>query len=67
LAGALLGTGTSAPLEDAGLLTMMREFALAGWDFGLWLGANGACSLRTADLVTALVADGTRWCARRPR
>lgn len=58
LAGALLGTGTSAPLEDAGLLTMMREFALAGWDFGLWLDANGACSLRTADLVTALVADG---------
>lgn len=58
LAGALLGTGTSAPLEDAGLTTMMREFALAGWDFGLWLDANGACSLRTEDLVTALAADG---------
>ena len=58
LAGALLSTATSAPLEDAGLLTMMREVALAGWDFGLWLDANGACSLRTADLVSALVADG---------
>jgi monoamine oxidase len=58
LAAALLGTGTSAPLEDAGLLTMMRELALAGWDFGLWLDANGACSVRTADLVAAIVADG---------
>lgn len=59
LASALLGTGASTPLEDAGLVTVLHELALAGGDFGLWLDANGAHSLRTADLVAAIVADGS--------
>jgi monoamine oxidase len=58
LANAMLCTSASAPCADVGLLTLLREFALAGWDFGLWLDTMGGCSIRTAELVTALLTDG---------
>jgi pseudooxynicotine oxidase len=58
LLNAVLSTAASAPCAEAGLLTLMRELALAGWDFGLWLDTNGAYAIRTADLVTAIAADG---------
>jgi monoamine oxidase len=54
----MLSVSASAPVADVGLLPLLREYALAGWDLGLWLDANGACSIRTADLVTSLVTDG---------
>jgi monoamine oxidase len=59
LANSMLCVSASAPCADVGLLTLLREFALAGWDFGLWLDSMGGCAIRTADLVTALVADGS--------
>jgi len=58
LAAALLCTSASAPNAEAGLLTLVREMALAGWDLWLWLDAMGAFGIRTADLVTALADDG---------
>jgi pseudooxynicotine oxidase len=58
LLSAVLSTAASAPCAETGLLTLMREIALAGWDFGLWLDTNGAYAVRTADLVTAIAADG---------
>jgi monoamine oxidase len=58
LVNPVLSTTCSAPCSDAGLLTVMRELALAGWDFGLMLDASGLLAIRTADLVTALAADG---------
>jgi monoamine oxidase len=58
LVNALLSTSCSAPCSEVGLTALMREYALAGWNFGLMLDALGAFGLRTADLVTALVADG---------
>ena len=58
LVGALLCTSASAPNSEAGLLTLMHEMALAGWDFWLWMDAMGAFGVRTADLVGALLADG---------
>ncbi|MGY1615354.1 flavin monoamine oxidase family protein [Geodermatophilus sp. SYSU D00691] len=58
LANAMFSTAASAPCAEAGFLTVLREVALTGGDVMLWLEANGACGLRTADLVTALVSDG---------
>ncbi|MGY1665815.1 flavin monoamine oxidase family protein [Geodermatophilus sp. SYSU D00696] len=58
LAAALLSTSASAPNSEAGLLTLVREIALAGWDLWLWMDAMGAFGIRTADLVTALADDG---------
>jgi monoamine oxidase len=58
LVNAVLSTSCSAPCSEAGLTSMMHDFALAGWDFGLMLDTLGACGLRTGDLVAALVADG---------
>jgi monoamine oxidase len=58
LLSAVLGTACSAPCSDCALTAMMRWFALPGWNFGLMLAAVGTYSLRTADLVEALLADG---------
>ncbi len=57
LANAVLSTACSAPCADAALTAMMRWFALSGWNFALMLEAVGAYSLRTVDLVEALVGD----------
>lgn len=53
LVNALLSTSCSARCAEVGLTALMREYALAGWNFGLMLDALGAFGLRTADLVTA--------------
>jgi pseudooxynicotine oxidase len=58
MVNAVLSTSCSAPCSEAGLTSMMHDYALAGWDFGLMLDTLGAFGLRTADLVAALVADG---------
>jgi monoamine oxidase len=58
LVNPVLSTSCSAPCSEAGLLTLMREFALSGWNFGLTLDALGLFAMRTTDLVTALRADG---------
>lgn len=58
LVNPVLSTTCSAPCSEAGLLMVMREFALAGWNFGLMMDASGLLGIRTADLVTALAADG---------
>jgi pseudooxynicotine oxidase len=58
LVNAVLSTSCSAPCSAAGLTAMMRWFSLPGWSFGLMLDAVGVYPMRTADLVTALVADG---------
>ncbi|MGY1805935.1 flavin monoamine oxidase family protein [Blastococcus sp. SYSU D00669] len=58
LANAMLSTSASARCDESGLVHLMREFALAGWSFPLWLDAMGSFAMRTADLVDALVADG---------
>lgn len=58
LVNPVLSTSCSALCSETGLLTLMREFALSGWNFGLTLDALGLFAMRTADLVTALAADG---------
>ncbi|TFV92802.1 FAD-dependent oxidoreductase [Blastococcus sp. CT_GayMR20] len=58
LVNPVLSTTCSAPCSEAGLLTVMRELALSGWDFGLMLDASGLLGIRTADLVMAIAADG---------
>ena len=58
LVNAVLSTACSAPCAHGGLTAMLRWYALPGWSFGLMLDAIGVFGLRTADLVTALVADG---------
>jgi monoamine oxidase len=58
LLNAFLATACSAPCSDAALTAMMRWFSLPGWNLGLMLEAIGTYTLRTADLVEALLADG---------
>jgi monoamine oxidase len=57
MVNAVLSTSCSAPCSDVALTAMMHDYAVAGWDFGLMMDTLGACGLRTADLVTAILAD----------
>jgi len=58
LLNALLSTCSSAPCADSAYTAMLRWFALPGSNFGLMLDAVGVYTLRTADLVDALLTDG---------
>lgn len=57
MVNALLSTSCSARCSEVALTSMMREFALAGWDFSLMMETLGGMALRTADLVAALARD----------
>jgi monoamine oxidase len=58
MANAILSTSCSARCSESALTSMMREFALAGWNFGLMMDAVGGAALHTSDLVAAIAQDG---------
>lgn len=57
MVNAVLSTSCSARCSESALTAMMREFALAGWSFGLMMDTLGAASLRTAGLIRAIAAE----------
>jgi monoamine oxidase len=60
-ANALYSLCCSAPCRDAGYVTMLRWYALSGWDVGLMFDAIARYKIKsgTASLVEAIAGDGS--------